>query len=251
MNNIYFITKNKSSLFKKANTKSEKLKEVIFGEKFVKLKQINDLYYGYTQNDKYYGYIRKKHLDNIQLKQNYIVDSGKAYLFKRNNVQFKTKKYLYLNSRVYISKKGAKFSMVGDLWIKNTDIKLIKKVKKINFLKKIKIFTNVKYVWGGNTIDGIDCSGLVQELMKNNFLKCPRDSKDQEKFFKKKINLKQIKKGDLLFWKGHVAISINKKECIHAFGPRKKVVKMKIRNVISELGKKSLKLSSIKRPLFK
>jgi len=87
--------------------------------------------------------------------------------------------------------------------------------------------------------------------MKNNFLKCPRDSKDQEKFFKKKINLKQIKKGDLLFWKGHVAISINKKECIHAFGPRKKVVKMKIRSVISELEKKSLKLSSIKRPLFK
>ena len=141
--------------------------------------------------------------------------------------------------------------MIGDLWIKNTDIKLIKKIKKINFLKKIKIFTNVKYVWGGNTIDGIDCSGLVQELMKNNFLKCPRDSKDQEKFFKKKINLKQIKKGDLLFWKGHVAISINKKECIHAFGPRKKVVKMKISSVISELEKKSLKLNSIKRPLFK
>jgi len=190
MNNIYFIKKNKSSLFKKANTKSEKLKEVIFGEKFVKLKQIKDLYYGYTQNDKYYGYIKKKHLDNIQLKQNYIVDSGKAYLFKRNNVQFKTKKYLYLNSRVYISKIGPKFSMIGDLWIKNTDIKLIEKVKKINFLKKIKIFTNVKYVWGGNTIDGIDCSGLVQELMKNNFLKCPRDSKDQEKFFKKKNQFK-------------------------------------------------------------
>ena len=141
--------------------------------------------------------------------------------------------------------------MIGDLWIKNTDIKLIKKIKKIDFLKKIKIFTNVKYIWGGNTIDGIDCSGLVQELMKNNFLNCPRDSKDQEKFFKKKINLKQIKKGDLLFWKGHVAISINKKECIHAFGPRKKVVKMKICNVISELKKKSLKLSSIRRPMFK
>ena len=171
MNNIYFITKNKSSLFKKANTKSEKLKEVIFGEKFIKLKQIKDLYYGYTQDDKYYGYIRKRHLDNIQLKQNYIVNSGKAYLFKRNNVQSKTKKYLYLNSKIYISKIGPKFSMIGDLWIKSTDIKLIEKIKKIDFLKKIKIFTNVKYVWGGNTIDGIDCSGLVQELMKNNFLK--------------------------------------------------------------------------------
>ena len=251
MNNIYFITKNKTSLFKKANTKSEKLKEAIFGEKFIKLKQIKNFYYGYTQNDKYYGYLKKKHLNNLQLKHNYIVNSGKAYLFKHNNLQSKTKKYLYLNSKVCISKIGPKFSMVDGLWIKNTDIKLIKKIKKINFLNKVKIFLNAKYIWGGNTVDGIDCSGLVQELMKNNFLKCPRDSKAQEKFFKKKINLKQIKKGDLLFWKGHVAISINKKECIHAFGPRKKVIKMKIHNVISELEKKSLKLSSIKRPLFK
>ena len=101
--------------------------------------------------------------------------------------------------------------MIGDLWIKNTDIKLIKKIKKINFLKKIKIFTNVKYVWGGNTIDGIDCSGLVQELMKNNFLKCPRDSKDQEKFFKKKINLKQIKKGDLYFGKDMLQFQLIKR----------------------------------------
>ena len=45
MNNIYFIIKNKSSLFKKANTKSEKLKEVIFGEKFIKLKQICQIPY--------------------------------------------------------------------------------------------------------------------------------------------------------------------------------------------------------------
>ena len=82
----YFIKKNKSSLFKKANTKSEQLKEVIFGEKFVKLKQIKDLYYGYTQDDKYYGYIKKKHLDNIQLKQNYIVDSKLIIINKLNKL---------------------------------------------------------------------------------------------------------------------------------------------------------------------
>jgi len=38
MNNIFFVKKNKSSLFKKANNNSEKLKEIIFGEKFIKLK---------------------------------------------------------------------------------------------------------------------------------------------------------------------------------------------------------------------
>lgn len=249
MNNIFFVKKNKSPLFKKANINSEKLKEIIFGEKFIKLKKNKNFYYGYTDNDKYFGYIKKEHLKTFKLKQNYIVNTGKAYLFKFKNTKSKTKKFLYLNSKVHISKVGTKFSLVDNLWIKNTDIKLIKKNRRANFLEKIKIFKNTKYVWGGNTVDGIDCSGLVQELMKNNFIKCPRDSKDQERFFSKKIHIKKIKKGDLLFWKGHVAIAINKNNCIHAYGPKKKVVKMKINNVISELEKKSLKLSSVRRPL--
>jgi len=85
--------------------------------------------------------------------------------------------------------------------------------------------------------------------MKNKLIKCPRDSKKQEIFFKKSIARKKVKKGDLLFWKGHVAIALNNKECIHAYGPAKKVVIVKINNLISKLLKKSLNLSSIKRPL--
>ena len=85
--------------------------------------------------------------------------------------------------------------------------------------------------------------------MKNKLFKCPRDSQKQENFFKKSITRKKIKKGDLLFWKGHVAIALNKSECIHAYGPSKKVIKNKISRLISNLANKSLKLSSVKRPL--
>ena len=79
-------------------------------------------------------------------------------------------------------------------------------------------------------------------------MKCPRDSKEQEIYFKKSVMKNKIKKGDLLFWKGHVAIAVNKMECVHAYGPSKKVLKIKIDRLISKLAKKSLKLSSIKRP---
>jgi len=96
---------------------------------------------------------------------------------------------------------------------------------------------------------GIDCSGLVQELMKSINKKCPRDSKDQLKFFKKNVSLNNIKRGDLLFWKGHVAIALNKKKLIHAYGPKKKVIIMSITNVINILSKKNLPLVTIKRPL--
>ena len=66
---------------------------------------------------------------------------------------------------------------------------------------------------------------------------------------KKKISINNIQKGDLLFWKGHVAIAISKTKLIHAFGPKKKVVIMTILQTINTIKKKSnLKLLSIKRP---
>ena len=105
-------------------------------------------------------------------------------------------------------------------------------------------------MWGGNSIKGIDCSGLVQELLKSANKKCPRDSKDQLAFFKKSVSLSGIKKGDLLFWKGHVAIALNKQSLVHAYGPKKRVIVMPIKKTIKTLLEtKNLKILSIKRPL--
>ena len=233
MNKVFQCKTKKSVIYKKPNIKSEHLKEILFGEKFVKIKQYKNFYYGYCKYDKYKGFIKKKHLVNKNIRNNFLINSNKAYFYSKNKFHSKTKQFLYLNSQLYIPKLGKVFSKFENRWIKNSDLKSLNQKIKDNYLKKIKIFKNSKYIWGGNTIDGIDCSGLVQELMKNILKKCPRDSKQQEIFFKKKINLNKIRKGDLLFWKGHVAIVLNKDYCIHAFGPSKKVTKMKISYVIS------------------
>ena len=70
---------------------------------------------------------------------------------------------------------------------------------------------------------GIDCSALIQIFFKYNNIFCPRDSSTQFKYFKSK---KRSKGYSLIFWKGHVALSISKNKLIHAYGPRKKVVIM-------------------------
>ena len=76
----------------------------------------------------------------------------------------------------------------------------------------------------------------------------PRDSRDQFKYLKKKVQRKNIKKNDLFFWKGNVAIAILKKKLIHAYGPFKKVIMMKIDATIKRIeNTANLKLISIKR----
>ena len=84
---------------------------------------------------------------------------------------------------------------------------------------------NSKYLWGGKTSDGIDCSALIQIYFYYNRIFFPRDSKDQIKFCKKKRK-KKLVKGDIIFWKGHVGICLNNSKFIHAYGPRKKVTIM-------------------------
>ena len=117
-----------------------------------------------------------------------------------------------------------------------------------NIFKYIKKFIGVKYKWGGKYYDGIYCSGLVQIFFNFNNKFCPRDAKDQVKFFKKKIKLKDIKKNDLIFWKGHVAIATSKKQLIHAYGPLKKTVSMPIKKTINRIYKTAnLKIIGIRR----
>jgi len=78
----------------------------------------------------------------------------------------------------------------------------------------------------------------------------PRDTKDQRRYSKRRLKLKVFKKGDVIFWKGHVAICINSKKLIHAYGPEKKVLIMPITKTIERIKKTAdlsvKKISSIK-----
>ena len=114
--------------------------------------------------------------------------------------------------------------------------------------RKVLFFKNIKYKWGGKSFKGIDCSALIQLFLNFNNRFCPRDAKDQVKYFKKNIKLKNIKKNDIIYWKGHVALAITNKKLIHAYGPMKKTVVMGIDETIKRIEKTAkLKVIGIKR----
>ena len=90
-------------------------------------------------------------------------------------------------------------------------------------------------MWGGKTYNGIDCSALLQLFYYYNNSFYPRDTKDQIKYSRKQLKRKVYKKGNVIFWKGHVAICINSKKLIHAYGPEKKVLIMPILKTIKRI----------------
>jgi cell wall-associated NlpC family hydrolase len=77
------------------------------------------------------------------------------------------------------------------------------------------MFFGVPYLWGGNSVLGIDCSGLVQAALLACGLACPGDS-DLQLALGEEIGEGELRRGDLVFWRGHVAMMVDEATLIHA-----------------------------------
>ena len=213
--------------------------QILYGEKFKIIKKYRDWYKIKTDYDKYVGFIKQRKFEKFTHKPTHKVSSLKANVFAKPLRSSQIKMKLSFASLLHVKSGKKKFLNFDNYWIQKSDVVPINYKEKI--FKKIAIFKNVKYKWGGKKFDGIDCSGLVQLFYKFNNLYCPRDTGPQFRYFKK---LKSIKKDAIIFWKGHVAICLSKKKLIHAYGPKKKVVIMDIKKTIN-LIKKTAKLEVI------
>ena len=245
-NNFYFIS-NFSNIYKKPSNTSEVTSQIIYGEKFkilsknknwIRIKTLFDNYEGFIKNSKYVE----------KFNPNYKVSSLKARIFKKPGIE--TKSWLPLASKLDVFKQNRNYVKIEkNKWIKKKDIKKLNH-KDFNFVRVFKKFLNVKYVWGGKTFKGIDCSALLQIFFMYNNSFYPRDTKDQIKYAKIKSKKRKFKKGDIIFWKGHVAVCLNSRQLIHAYGPEKKVIIMPIIETIERIQKtanlKVKKISKIK-----
>jgi len=245
--NNYFYKKPLSNIYKKPNVVSEVTSQILYGEKFkiisknkswIKIKVLFDNYTGYIKNKDY----TKDH------KPTHKIFILKANIY--NKQKNKTKYFLPFASRISMIQENKKFiEFEKNKWIKKSDIKKINHIEK-DYLKVLKLFLKIKYLWGGKTYRGIDCSAILQLFFYYNNKFYPRDTKDQIKYSTKKNKSEVFKKGDIIFWKGHVAVCINAQKLIHAYGPEKKVLIMNITETINRIERTAKlivkKISSIK-----
>ena len=239
--NLSFI-----NVYKERNEKSEVVTQLLFGDTFKKLEQKGPWLKIKNDSDNYKGFIKNNKFPKNQ-KNTHKIHNLKANLYHKPNMKSRINAKLSFGSKIKVIEKKNNFYKFDNFWIKKKDSKKIN-YKTKNTFQKIKIFLNTKYKWGGKHFGGVDCSGLIQLFFNFNNKFCPRDAKDQFRYFKKKIKLKNIKKNDLIFWKGHVAFAISKHELIHAYGPLKKTLSMPIQETIDRIYKTAnLKVTGIRR----
>ncbi len=233
------------SLHKRPSSKSEVVTQMIYGDSFSISKKTRKWLKIKIKEDSYKGYVQNKNFSNF-LKPTHKINILKAKVYKFPSKRKKTNEISF-GSKIKVIDNKARFFRFSKGWISKNDVKPISYKEKDPF-RKISIFKNIKYKWGGKSFKGIDCSALIQLFLNFNNKFCPRDAKDQVKYFKKNIKLKNIKKNDIIYWKGHVALALSKKKLIHAYGPMKKTLIMGIDQTIKRIDRTAkLKVIGIKR----
>ena len=238
------------NIYEKPKQYSKLSSQMLYGEKFKILENKGHWLKIKTNYDNYTGYIRKRKFLIKEFVPTFKVSSKKTEIFtKRNKKLIKTNRFMFFASRIKKIEENKNFiEFEKNKWIKKKHLKKIKFFEN-NSNKIFKLFLNSKYLWGGKTSDGIDCSSLIQIYFFYNGVFFPRDTKDQIKYCKKKIK-KKFTKGDIIFWKGHVGACLNQIKFIHAYGPRKKVLIMPTNETIQHIRKTAKlivkKISNIK-----
>ena len=244
MPNKYFSKSLTINVLEKPNKYSNISSQIIYGEGFKILSKNKNFYRVKNLYDNYIGFISKKVKRDKKFNPTHKIKTlkSKVYLGSENRKKKLTSKYLPFGSEVELLKRNKNLIMFDkNKWIKFNDICPVS-TKDINFTKIFKLFFNCQYKWGGKTFKGIDCSALVQIFYKFNNKFFPRDTIDQVRQKKGPKIKKKFKKGDIIFWKGHVAVCIDSSKLIHAYGPKKKVVIMPIQKTIARI-EKTAKLS--------
>lgn len=120
-----------------------------------------------------------------------------------------------------------------------------------DFVAVAERFVGTPYLWGGRSSLGIDCSGLVQAALTAAGTGCPRDSDMQESGLGRALSkeeMQTLQRGDLIFWKGHVAIVRDADTIVHANAHHMATAIENTREAIARIKAAGSEVSSIRRP---
>ena len=168
-----------------------------------------------VDKDGYVGYLNADQLGAVQTSSHWI-NAAATHLYLRADFKVKEAARLSLGATVAVTTTVDRFSQTPFGWIPTAHLSPVSS-RPADPVAVAEHLLGTPYLWGGNSRDGIDCSGLVQLACWICGFDCPADSDLQAASLGVEMDSDaQVRRGDLLFWHGHVAFAVDRDTLLHA-----------------------------------
>lgn len=175
--------------------------------------------WGQLKADGYVGWLPDNALVQPRSTPTHKVTALRTFAFPGPSIKLPPVESLPLGAHIEVVKTEGGFAVTSQRHYLPAQHVAALNATEADFVAVAERFTGTPYLWGGRTSLGIDCSGLVQTSLAAAGITAPRDSDMQEAALGTALPPSQwhdLKRGDLIFWKGHVAIVRDGTTIVHA-----------------------------------
>jgi cell wall-associated NlpC family hydrolase len=205
-----------AALRKAAAADAEQWNQLLFGERFAVLDVKDGFAWGQAARDGYVGWVAEADLAPVGEPATHQVAVLRTYAFGAPDIKSRPQGLYSLNALVTIEAREGRFAKAaGAGWFVEAHLAPVGLASAADPAAVAQGFLGAPYQWGGRESLGLDCSGLVQQALAASGQAVPRDTDMQFSFFQP-IDEADRRRGDLVFWKGHVAILLDRDTIVHA-----------------------------------
>ncbi|MFG1422648.1 C40 family peptidase [Roseixanthobacter liquoris] len=202
--------------------------------------------WGQLESDGYVGYLPSESLAALGPQPTHKVRAQRTFLFPGPDIKLPPRAILPFGAQVEVRELRGAFAVTPHGFLPAVHVAPLD-VLEADFVEVAGRFLGTPYLWGGRSAFGLDCSGLVQTALTACGIAAPRDSDQQEAALGTAVPLDApLRRGDLLFWPGHVGLVEDEANLLHANAFAMSVAREPLAHALARIAEKT-PLRSIKR----
>lgn len=207
--------------------------QLLAGEVFLVEREMDGWAAGKTAAEGYPGWVDMEALSAPALIPTHTVKALRTYVFSEPDLKSAPVCLISMNAKVVGAGREGKFIEAQRMgWVFDGHLRSVGDPAEADWVTAAEKFLHAPYQWGGKESLGLDCSGLIQTAMEASGVMVPRDSGDQLAWAREHWHevspdedFTNLKRGDLVFWPGHVGVMADGEMLLHANAHHMEVAK--------------------------